>query len=135
MANPIPDSLEKLLNVVPRAGNTGATSAVEPSKLLDKLDAFLPQLKAANSQLDNGSDADKLNSIPAPKLVPKSTDVDADRDADEEEEMDEELTVNMDVYVDESQGELVANSTNKPKDAKPLIEVVEDTEKKNATSS
>lgn len=137
MAKPIPDSLEKLLNVVPRTeGGKGVTSAVEPSKLLGKLNAFLPQLKAANSQIG----AHQLNSIPAPKLVSKSSGDAKDGDADGYDEMDEGMTVNMDVYVDESQGELVAknniNSAAIPKDgAKPLIEVVEEPAKNKNTTT
>ncbi len=126
-ASKVPKSLERLLTVT-GPPSTGVTSAVEPSSLLAKLDSFLPKLKEANSRLEQ-TEHEKLNSIPAPEPVQIKEEKDDVKNEDEDSE-DDELVVNMDVYLDNTLGELVPNAETANQDKSqgkknPLIEVVE----------
>ncbi len=136
----MPKSLEKLLTVDKSGGAPPPTSTVPKSEFLAKLDAFLPQLKAANNALLT-EDSDKLNSIPAPTIVEPTMESGLCEDGNRENQRDEwstrrsstnddEPVVHMDVYINDELGELVANpdSVRKEEEEKenPLIEVVED---------
>lgn len=102
----IPKSLEKMLTVTPSSGRTSTLGCVEPSVLLDKLNSFLPKLQEANDALLS-EDQHKVNSIPAPQLVQAKESGTADG---EDETIAEDSAVNMDMYLDNSLGELVPNA-------------------------
>lgn len=131
----IPISLEKLLTVTPSGGLANNT-AVEPSQLLAKLNTFLPKLKEANKALLS-EDSHKMNSIPAPVVVttdntalPSSETKTVPSTELAASQANDELAVNMDVYLDNSLGELVPNAESaKIEDGedktKTLIEEVE----------
>lgn len=139
-SNPLPDdapgipkSLERLLRVdAPSSGPR--TSAVPKSALLEKLNAFLPQMEAANQALES-ADASKLNSIPAPVAMAPST-ADAGGNAPDRTDGGKDagaLAVEMDVYVDDKLGELVPNARAAEESSKvdaergpPLVEEVPD---------
>lgn len=127
----LPPSLRKFLTVTEPDGTT-RTGRVEPSPLLSKMQAFLPQMAAANESLTGlkqGGSAVELEKVDGAK--DSTTRVST-----------EDLSVNMDLYVDESLGELVgaveggettgdSKSVSKRKDDKrkqrpPFIEVLGD---------
>lgn len=114
MSNP----LDSLLN--PRRAKVAGTP-VDASPLIARLNAFLPKMKEANSRL-HSTDSDKLESIPGPEEV---KDAKVHKTSTTE---DEELSVNMELFVDDSCGELVATDDKAWTDEKkkPLIEQVDD---------
>lgn len=123
--------LRKFLTVTEPDG-APKTGRVEPSGLLGRLENFLPQLKAANEALqpeDHGQQAVQIEKVKTSKPLES-----------EEIEETERQQVKMDLYVDESLGELVGTSDEKnQKDAKhktlsgqlgkrPLIQVLSESE-------
>lgn len=114
----MPNPLDELLNPA-RAKVSGAS--VEPSSLIAKLQDFLPKLEEANSRLQN-EDSEKLESIPAPQPITDTTNSSG-------KNVDEDLSVNMELFVDKSLGELAASAdgdTTKEEKKKPLIEQVDE---------
>lgn len=125
----LPPSLRNFLTVT-EADGAPRTGLVEPSPLLSRIQAFLPQMAAANDALDSA--ASEESAVQVEKVVGEEKETDKDADAD---------TVKMDLYVNESFGELVGGATFEAEDdsdgdynesteqpdtgtGRPLIEVV-----------
>lgn len=129
----LPPSLRSFLTVTNSDG-TPRTAHVEPSSLLSRIEAFLPQLKAANETLtpqQSSQSVVQLKKVAAsPENEDKGDEVVADRD-------EGDMRINMDLYVDNSLGTLVPNDgdadgeqdpkgddTARQQRKRPLIEVL-----------
>lgn len=130
----LPPSMQKFLTVTEPDG-TARTTQVQPSPLLGKIQAFLPQMAAANENLKQ---AEKCESaVELEKVSSEAT------KPGRNVNVEDDISVNMDLYVDESCGKLVggtednsnqdgsANVLRKQNDAKgklppPLIQVLGD---------
>lgn len=97
----LPPTLRNFLTVT-EADGAPRTGHVEPSALLGRLKAFLPQMAAANEELEGAT--------------PEGSAVRVERVAGEEDgnekdaEEDTDMAVKMDLYVDESMGKLVGTT-------------------------
>lgn len=100
----LPPSLRNFLTVT-EADGAPRTGHVEQSALLGRVQAFLPQMAAANKALKN--DAPLESAVQVEKVAGEEKETDKDADA---------YTVKMDLFVDESLGKLVGSATFEAED-------------------
>lgn len=129
----LPLNLRKFLTVTepdgaPRSGR------VERSALLNRLEVFLPRLKSANDAL--AGDAVRESIVHVEKVAPSSKDGLRPKGAGEEGA----LRVDMDLYVNESLGELVGGDNEElkgverdglpfeKKKKRPLVQIISENE-------
>lgn len=115
----LPPSLQKFLTVTNEDG-TPRTTAVPPSSLLSRLEAFLPEMESANKKLDSAactgmdiSRAQLRRERAKGQENDNTTENESGEESEEEgaeQETDGVATVSMDIYVDNSFGELVPSA-------------------------